>query len=288
MSMTTYTGIFESIYADFKAAGIPTDAPGFYDHPSFVAREHINPEYLNNYARFVQLRPYSAEYLQKAEKVIEIVATELHQLLIQDGRLGACIDCSIAFSRMLDKEGIWNYAVKGAVTIDFPASLNTSSLSFHPINLDENNSSGGQYGHKWIYAPPFDVIDITIKQQDYKHGYSHLIPNVILEKGLTPIMPRATDIVSPTIINLYRLQKISPEEIISRHAPHLKNFFFTFPANLIKRKELQFRYIPCGIMVSDVPFEEITTLKLNGLDAEDIYQLNIKPKLQEAVDRRCG
>ena len=58
----------------FAAAGIPTDKPGFLDHPNFVAREVQNRYILEDYARFTRWGCFDNAYLERAEKVIRAVA----------------------------------------------------------------------------------------------------------------------------------------------------------------------------------------------------------------------
>ncbi len=90
--MLSFTASFDEIQRDFLEAGIDVSAPGFYDDPTFSERESRNPDYLNNYARFVRGRQYSPEYLERAERVIRVVGDVLEAELVKDGREGACVD----------------------------------------------------------------------------------------------------------------------------------------------------------------------------------------------------
>jgi hypothetical protein len=273
-----YSDSFEQIRRDFEAIGIPTDNPGFYDHSQFMNQERVNADFLNHYAKFVRSQTYDLEYLAKARAAVIAAAEELHNLLVKDGRLGACIDCSMAFSRMLDKEGIWNYAVKGAVTIEFPPALRAKRFTFWPIDVDRGR--GGEYGHKWVSAPPFDIVDVTIKQQEYGGPHFSTIPGTILEEILNPIIPVSSEICSPPLIRDARERGIPDEEIMYFYNPRLRDFFRVFPANLISRGDLRLRYVPCAIAASDCRLEEITSLKLNGIFANEVYECHIAPKLR--------
>lgn len=190
--MIDYAATFQHLEKAFSKEGIPTRTPGFYDHPRFLCIERSQPDLLNCYARYVDTKSYSPEYLEHAAQIIRTAAGELRKLLKRDGRKGACIDCSMALSRMLDKEGIWNYAVKGATTIAFPKATGFPTFSFWPIS--EDNGSPGQFGHKWVCAPPFKIVDITIQQQDYQRPISAMLPPFVLADCGQKTNADATDI----------------------------------------------------------------------------------------------
>ena len=79
--MIDYAATFEELEQVFENEGIPTDAPGFYDHPHFLALEQVQPNLLNSYARYVDTRHYSDDYLAHAGRVTRVAAHELHKLL---------------------------------------------------------------------------------------------------------------------------------------------------------------------------------------------------------------
>ena len=74
--------------------------------------------------------------------VTEIVKPDTGQIGSAEGRLGACIDLSMVLSRILDAEGIWNYVVKGSLTLTFPRSVQPGPIYFWPI--DEGDFQAGQ------------------------------------------------------------------------------------------------------------------------------------------------
>ena len=103
--MVNFTSDFQTIRNDFESHNIPIDNPGFYDNQNFINIEKQNPKYLNNYARFVQLKPYTQDYLIHAENIISQISHLLHQELATDGRIRACLDVCMVLSRILEKEG---------------------------------------------------------------------------------------------------------------------------------------------------------------------------------------
>ena len=66
--MTDYTDTLPDIERAFQLLGIAMERPGFYDDERFVRAERQDPRFLNMYARFVQLRTYSADYLARSER----------------------------------------------------------------------------------------------------------------------------------------------------------------------------------------------------------------------------
>ena len=74
----------ERLQQEFADANIPTDQPGFHQYPAFIRREQKDPQYLDNYARFVQQQPYSLSYLDHAEPIIHVVSEELQVALKDD------------------------------------------------------------------------------------------------------------------------------------------------------------------------------------------------------------
>ena len=148
----------DQLRREFAGLGIPMDAPGFYDHPAFVAIEKKNPKFLEAYAKFVQSRPIDRTYIAQVRQVVGIVGPMWNEELVLDGRLGACIDLSMVLSRTLESGGVWNYVVKGALTIEFPKNSGYGKTYFWPIDIAKVAA-----GHVWVCAPPYSIIDLTIQ-----------------------------------------------------------------------------------------------------------------------------
>ena len=147
----------------FKKLNIDYNSIAFYDSNEFLKQEQKNNRFLELYANYVNEKKYSIEYIERAKKEIPLIAKILNQELKKDGRLGACIDISIVLSRILEKEGYWNYLTKGSLTIDFPIESKIETKYFWSVDDGEFQS-----GHTWVVAPPFNVIDIALRQQPYK------------------------------------------------------------------------------------------------------------------------
>lgn len=161
----------------FSSKEIDVSHPGFYDDEKFIKLEQTNPNLLDNYASFVSQKSFDKEYLTNAERVVKKAGELLFEQLYKDGRQGACIDISMAMSRILEKEGIGNYQVKGSLTITFAAETNIKRKYFWSV--DKGNYVAA---HSWLIAPPFKIMDITIRQQAYKQGEAKYLPNFIIKK----------------------------------------------------------------------------------------------------------
>jgi hypothetical protein len=267
-----FTASFDAIQRDFLEAGIDVSSPGFYDDPAFSERESRNPNYLNNYARFVRGKHYAADYLKKAEQVIRTVGDILEAELVKEGRQGACVDLNMVFSRILDREGVWNHIVSGslAVEADGESVANFPSLDFGEFAA----------GHAWVYAPPFDVVDLTIRQQPYYSPRAKaILPPTIFEKSVTPFRVQPTDVCSKAVLKMTAEQGIPDDKAIFALEPHLRQFFPLFPCNMVKRERTAFRYVPVAVSASDAPLEKIVNFPMNGRFAAQIYEELVKPVL---------
>jgi len=271
--MVSYTDTLENIQKDFETRGIPTDLPGFYDHPVFMEIDAKHPEYLNNYARFVLSKSYSKEYLQSAEFKIRTVADAFHQELVRDGRLGACMDMCMVLSKILDQVGVWNFVVNGALTTTYPEESGIPNGYYWPIDIGPARA-----GHAWIFAPPFTVIDITIGHQNEDPLYAPFTPDFVYSQESADTVVGIEDICSSVIQAEMHLQGIPmlPEGLFMRR-PELMPFFKIFNQTIFTHNKTEFKYIPVAISISDTPLEHITDLQLNGKYGHEIFEEKIKP-----------
>lgn len=236
--------------------------------------ERINPNYLETYAKYVVSKDYTPEYLDKARKEIPKICEILFKELYTDGRLGACIDASMVLSRILEKEGYWNYIVKGSLAIDFPPELNIETKYFW--TYDHGNFSSA---HSWVYAPPFNVIDITVKQQGYSMGESKHLPNFVITEDFNEFTVSYKALISPEVRLYLRNQGIRNSEMLSHVEPRLPIFWKSFKPNLVEASNVKLQYIPVAMGAPEEKSEKITSLKLNNRYGIDIYNQLVKPKL---------
>lgn len=275
MGKTGFKTNLEALKREFYLRRIDTDRAGFYDEPNFLSAERANPSFLENYAAYVELRGYSEEYLVKAKEEIPFIVKLLLNELLSDGRLGACVDISQVLGRILEREGFWNYQVKGSLTIKFPPEATLKNRYFWSVDTIQYAAA-----HAWVISPPFNIIDITIRQQPYSHGEEKWLPNFVIHSDYKSCKIQDEDLISPESRMLMKLQGYK-EPLVKYTKENFASFVKIFKANLVEIAGVRFKYIPVGISVSEHPLEHITSLNLSGRVGLEIYNDLIKPKLAE-------
>lgn len=265
--MNPFTASYNTLVEKFKELEIPTDNPGFCDHPAFLTTEQINPDFLNWYAAYVAKRPYDLAYLTNTRKTVANVVRLLHAELLKNGRLGACIDISGILSRILDKEGIWNCGVKGSLTINFPKNANISPRHFWSV--DHGNFVAG---HAWVFAPPFTVIDISVRQQPYKGREIKYLPEIVLSDDIKQVLVHIDDVVSPSARMEMLAYGVPPNQHLYQAAKYIPHIFSSIPA--ISAPGLhgtKLKYTPVAIHAPDSLLEEMNNMSFDGLTPWELY-----------------
>lgn len=260
----------------FDEKGIPFDKPGFCDHPNFAKVEEKDPEFLNIYARFVSLISDNKKYKKFARSIIDSSSVLFLRAIKRNGRLGACIDASCTFSKMLDQLGIWNFVVKGAFTLQYQNKPHLPPIYFWP--LDTNTKAAA--GHVWIYAPPYYILDLTITLQPYDSPeYLESIPDYIKEEFGLPYQPKVNDLCSPEIKRYWLRNGFCPSSIEELYLSGAlqKDFLKAFPARRINFGKAHGSFIPVATGGYNCSLEEIKTISFEGLQASEFFNKNIKP-----------
>lgn len=278
--MVDFTAELDSLVQDFETHGIPIGTPGFYDHEAFVRVEQKNPQYLNNYARFVSLRAYDSDYLDRARTEIPVVAQALHGELVEDGRQGACVDTSGVLSKALEREGFWNFVVKGSLTMDFPSRSGIGKRFFWTVDEGEFVAA-----HTWVFAPPFAVVDVTIRQQGHSQNeYAHL-PNIVLAESPAAATAEIDDVIAPDVRAFLALQGVPRAQFFRAINPTMVRFFEVFPACRVTAGEMALKYVPTAVGAPDCPLEEMIGLSQESRNGIEIYEQVIVPALKQRRGR---
>ena len=257
---------------DFTLRGIPVDAPDFYDHPNFIAAERLNPKYLNNGAFYVASRLYSEEYLKQAEVIITKASKLLYEHLKKNGRQGACVDITGILARILEKHGVWCASLKGSCTIEFPPSSNEQATYFYTIDSGEFFA-----GHSWLFAPPFNIVDITIGEQAHNVKKTKYIPKLILEKNGTDSAAEIEDIVSPSSILQIQMQGVPRDRIFKQFVPQMEEVQKFFPVKVVESaKGARFKYCPVAIHASKESLEGLNNMNFKGKTPYKLYKKYFK------------
>jgi len=259
----------------FEALNIDYSKIGFYDSQEFREIEEHIPSFLEKYAEYIKVKTYSKDYLKKASLEIPFIAHLLNEEIIRDGRLGACIDASMVLTRILEKEGYWNYLTKGSLTIMYPKNSNIKTDYFWFVDDPKIKT-----GHSWVVAPPFTVIDITTRQQVFKGGQEKYIPKLICSTSKKTTKIYEIDLISPVASAFCDFQGIKTNKLnLIRN--DFKEFIKIFPPYEIVENQLILKYVTVATSAPAEPLEEITSLKLRGKFGYEIYNEIIKPKLSE-------
>jgi hypothetical protein len=260
----------------FRSIGIDRFVPGFYDDPAFLEAEKRNPYLLEDYAHYVDEIEYSQQYLDDARKTIKSAAAFLNARLVKDGRKGACIDASGILGRFLEKAGIWNYAVKGGLTIDFAKHTRLSTIYFAPVFEDPNPEGGGmRAGHSWLVAPPFQIVDITLRQQPFRKGQGEYLPAMLLADQSSPGRRDIFDWIDPDLLGkLVRDngRMITLRDLVYLLGPHAVEAAERLGVRVVATQHATLKYGSTGIMAGDCPLEKARNLVLSGVTPIEMYE----------------
>ncbi|BAL97221.1 hypothetical protein [Rubrivivax gelatinosus] len=281
--MTNFDAPFAEIERDFLARRVPLDSPGFYDHPNFMEVERANPCYLNNYARYVHDRQRTPAYDEHVRQTVPIVARVFHEHLKANGRLGACVDISGMISRALEMEGIWNFVVKGSLTIEFPREAKIAPKFFWSVDAGQFTAA-----HAWVVAPPYFIVDVAIRLQPYSEGEERYLPEVICSYAETLTTGTLDDVVSPEVRTCLAFMGIPKARQLSKASPNTPNFMKVFPARLFKFGETAMKFVPVATTAPDTRFQDMCAMLFDGKTGFELYASDVKAALAEARRAQPG
>jgi len=265
--MNPFSATYEDLAEDFRCRGISFDLPGFCDDPSFFEVERGVPHYLNHYAAFIAKRPYDANYLARAKVIIDNAVSLLHAELIEHGRLGACVDMSEILFRILEQEKIWSCCIKGSLTITFPRKTGIDTSYFW--SADHGNFVAG---HAWLFAPPYTVVDISVKQQPYRGNEANYIPDRILTTDTRPVIVTDEDIISPPVRMDLSAYGVPLHQHLKEVAPLIPDIFEAFPAVSVPGlKGSSLKYSPVAIHAPEDKLPYLENMMFRGLTPWQLY-----------------
>lgn len=255
----------------FRQLGISYTSPGFYDDPAFIAAENQAPAFLETYADYIETRVFDQQYLSRARQEVEAAALFLYRELVADGRLGACIDASLTLSRFLERQGIWNYVVKGALTIRFPDGSGVPTSYFQPIMATDNPAMAG---HVWLCAPPFRIVDITITQQPYDRGQDCFLTEPILAEAGSAAQVETADMIEEEAVSQFAAHygRVPTLRDLQSMCPDAFSCMKKYGVIEIAKNNAVLKYIPCGISAPDAQLEESRGLCLSGKYSSELYE----------------
>ncbi|RYG46896.1 hypothetical protein EON79_08870 [bacterium] len=239
---------FQELRDDLRRRGIDVDRPGFYEAPAF--REAFR---FDTYAEFVRHQPYSEEYLAFARAEVERLTFFLHARIRDFGRMGACVDASELMHRILERRGVWCFTVKGGMTIHYRAADRHLPDGYYwPWSLNPDLAAG----HAWVWAPPYRIIDSTIRLEPYFDGEEKLLPEVVLQTEGRPGEVEAVDIMMADEFWTLTGQELTLEAI-ARRDPNLLPEIARWGVRLCDYPECIVKYVPCAVSAPLYRLEEM-------------------------------
>jgi hypothetical protein len=137
---------FEGLDAYLRGLGIDTSQFGFYDQDAFTEAERKEPEFLENYAQWVALRPRDEAYNRHARDVVGCLSDRLAQSLKADAFDGGCVAAAGMMTRMLDRLGVWSFGVVGSIILEVESRDLWRGLQI----ADIPDFPGAALGHSWV------------------------------------------------------------------------------------------------------------------------------------------
>lgn len=258
----------------FENRNIPTGDIAFYNHPNFLAAEQSDPSFLELYGAWVRSCEFDDNYKSRVRELVPIIVQTVADEIKRDGQLGVCMDVSMMLTKVLEELGIWCYAVRGSLTISHP-SLNDPT---HFWMYDDEDVAG----HVWVVAPPFEIIDATVRTQPYQRGETKFLPQTVVLETADRAHPEAKDFVSPSILTRqFMMSGPLPKDVHLKMFPDLKRVTEYFPSWDVCHDDTTLRYSAAGVTVSDGPsLHSITSRKWNGLLAGEMFDQVILPAIK--------
>lgn len=273
----TNTSTEKQLESWFAQRGIDPSRPGLHDRPEFLRAEAQDPKALNQVARLVEARSYTANELQQAERKIRVAAEAVAARIARDGRHGLCVVASGVLSRMLDELGVWNYTAKSNLTIHFPRSVSAEPRYFYAID-----KSYFEAPHAIVVAPPFTVVDITVKHQMYdKDAMAQWLPVMAATKEFRPYHVTPTELVSPEFRAELRRGGMTVENYLAREKSPMLGLMKQLPSRELTLDGGRLGY---GLVAVGGYQERLRELhgqncSINGLTPMEIFEQDVLPKL---------
>ncbi len=260
------------LQSKFAKLDIDCEMPGFCDSKAFLRAERSNPKIMEDYARYIEARVYSETYLEDATRRITHVAETVRRAVEADGREGACVDASGMLGRMLDKLGIWNYVAKSTLTISYPAAAHISKSYFWALDEGEFASP-----HAIVIAPPFGIIDVTVRYQRYSGRQKDYLPHSVVADHVEVVRWEPDDIANDDLREYLAAQRIPFAGFLERERPHMMAVMKELPARQVEINGTSLKYVVVAIGGTVEQLEDITGYRPSGRSAMEIFQAEVTP-----------
>ncbi len=126
-------------------------------------------------------------------------------------------------SRILEREGVWNYVASGALSITFPPGSGFEPFSFPAFNVQCGKAIDCSY--HWVVAPPFQIIDIAIQACRYPYPFNHLLPKIVWEPGGDPATGELSDFFGGNALKEIARTGMTLDEALDHYLPNYRGGF---------------------------------------------------------------
>jgi hypothetical protein len=263
-----------------RELGVDTQQFGFYDQPAFIEQEARNRAFLEQYALWVNTRPRTAAYDDRARRIVPALATFLADLFERQGMQRSCVHASAMMPRILDRLGVWSFGLKGSMIAEVPSADLWRGQTIH----DFADFPGAELGHAWVVAPPFVVVDPTIRLQNPEADeMNRYLPRIVASDEAEIVRPRIDDVVSAELrADFARREGRVDPQLHHRLEPTLRAFSREFPTRQIVSGELVLRYVPSGVRISDMALEQING-RGDRLTGAEVWERYVAPAFSEFI-----
>jgi len=129
---------------------------------------------------------------------------------------------------------------------------------------------GAELGHAWVVAPPFVIVDGTIRLQNPEGDpMNAFTPPIVAVEDAPLIKPTVDDVVSAQLrARIAQDEGRLDSQLHHRLVPELEGFSREFPSREVRFGDLALRYVPAACGFSDVGLEDINGAadKLTGAE----------------------
>lgn len=261
----------------FTQRGMEPSTPGLHDTPAFLQAEQGDRRALDHVARLVEARNYTADELCEAEHKIRVAAQAIADRVARDERQGLCVVASGVLSRMLDELGVWNYTAKSNLTIHFPHSVSPEPRYFYTIDH-------GQFvaPHAIVVAPPFTVVDVTVKYQFYdEDAMGKWLPPMVMTKEMHPCRVKNNELVSPSARAELRRHGLTVERYLAQEKSDMLELMRHLPSREVALDggRLGYGLVAVGGYQERLRELQVANCIIDGLTPVEIYERDVLPKL---------
>jgi hypothetical protein len=259
---------YQALAGRFASMGVDCSQPAFHDSPAFLRAERQHAAILNDYARFVEARPYDQAYLRDAFNKITIAARVVSEAARLDGRKGLCVMASGVLSRILDAWGIWNYTPKATLTVTFPPDVSAAPRYFWVLDEGEFVAA-----HAFVVAPPFVVVDATVRYQQWSPPrLGGVLPTFVIQHAYQPYAWVADDLANSELRAMLDARGATMENFLRARHPAMLALMSQLPGRLVTYPGGELRYVITAVGGYQERLHELTHhVALNGELPTDLF-----------------